>query len=176
MSLRKVAWELAHRATRAGQIGRVASSAELIELTKAFAGRYPLWLAELIAEVPLCGIRLGWTDQTPRDPDDIRWAVWSTPQRVQLESLKTEYPGMLILPLGYINVAEDGNQSGNPYFVLADGNPDPAIYRIYHDGGSTGEELVAEAKLVARSLSEFFHNALVKVPPEIDWDADDESV
>jgi hypothetical protein len=41
MSLRKVGRELAHRATRAGQRGRVARAAELRDLVTAFAGRYP---------------------------------------------------------------------------------------------------------------------------------------
>jgi hypothetical protein len=106
----------------------VASAAELQDLAKAFAGRYPAWLAELLAEVPLCGLRLGWTDRPPQDPDDIRWLVWSGPREVRLESLQTDWPGLLILPLGYVNVAGGGSDGGNPYFVLADGNPDPALY------------------------------------------------
>src|SRR5438552_10175763 len=120
MSLRKAARELAHRAARAGQRGRVASADELRDLTKAFAGRYPAWLAELLAEVPLCGLRLGWTDRPPRDADDLRWLVWSGPREARLESLQTEWPGLLILPLGYVNVALDGNDGGDPYFVPAD--------------------------------------------------------
>jgi hypothetical protein len=168
MCLRKAARELVHRATRAGQRGRTASAAELQELAKAFAGRYPVWLVELLAEVPLCGLRLGWTDRPPRDEDDIHWLVWSGPHEVQLQSLHTDWPGRLILPLGYINAALDGNDCGDPYFVLADGNSDPALYQVFHDGGSTGEELVSRRRLVAASLSAFFRSALVQIPPKFE--------
>src|SRR3954464_1483463 len=115
MSLRKAARELAHRAARAGQRGRVASADELRDLTKAFARRYPAWLAELLAEVPLCGLRLGWADRPVRSSDAIRWAVWSAPPEARAQSLLTDWPGLLILPLGYINVALDGNDCGDPY-------------------------------------------------------------
>jgi len=168
MSLRKIARDLAHRATRAGQRGRVADAAELRDLVKAFTGRYPAWLAELLAEIPICGLRLGWASRPPRDEDDIHWMVWSDPAAARLESLQTDWPGLLILPLGYINVALDDNHSGDPYFVLSDGNPDPALYRVFHDGGSTGEELVSHRQLVASSLSSFFRTALVQVPPELE--------
>jgi hypothetical protein len=173
MSLRKVARELAHRATRAGQRGRVASAAELQDLARAFSGRYPAWLAELLAEVPVCGLRLGWTDRPPRDEDDISWAVWSEPREARVLSLQTDWPGLLILPLGYVNVAWDGNHCGNPYFVRTDEGPDPALYQVYHDGGSTGEELVSSRRLVAPSLSAFFRAALVRVPPELEGDDED---
>jgi hypothetical protein len=146
----------------------------LQELANAFGGRYPGWLVELLAEVPLCGLRLGWTARPPRDPDDFYWVVWSEPREVRMSSLQTDWPGLLILPLGYVNVAWDGNHGGNPYFVLADGNPDPALYQIYHDGGSTGEELVSNRRLVAPSLSEFFRTAFVQVPPELEWNEEDE--
>ena len=170
MSLRKAARELAHRATRAGQCGRVATAAEVQRLVTAFGGRYPVWLAELMVEVPLCGFRLGWENRPLRDPDDIRWAVWSDPREAQALSLRTDWPGLLVLPLGYVNVAWDGNHGGNPYFVRADGDPGPAVRQIYHDGGSTGEELVSASRLAAPSLSGFFRDALVRVPPELEGD------
>jgi hypothetical protein len=168
MSLRKAARELAHRATRASQRGRTATAAELQDLARTFAGRYPAWLAGLLAEVPLCGLRLGWTDRPPRDADDIHWLVWSGPHEARLLSLQTDWPGRLILPLGYVNVAGDGNDCGDPYFVLSDGNPDPALCQVYHDGGSTGAELASRRRLVASSLSSFFRTALVQVPPELE--------
>lgn len=173
MSVRKAARELAHRATRAGQHGRVATVTEVEDLVRAFGGRYPSWLAELLAEVPLCGLRLGWAARKPRDEDDLYWAVWSGPRETRMESLETNWPGLLILPIGYVNVALDGNHGGNPYFVLADRNPDPALYQIYHDGGSTGEELVSNRRLVAPSLSEFFRTAFVEVPHELKLDDED---
>ncbi|WP_088259523.1 hypothetical protein [Fimbriiglobus ruber] len=151
----------------------MANVVELQDLVKAFTGLYPVWLVELLAEVPLCGLRLGWTKRPPRDPGDISWAVWSGPREAQVESLRTDWPGRFVLPLGYINVAGDGSYCGNPYFVLADGNPDPALYQIYHDGGQTGEGLVATRRFVAPSLSAFFRTALVRVPPELAWDDED---
>jgi hypothetical protein len=151
----------------------VASAAELQALAQAFAGRYPQWLAELLAEVPLCGLRLGWTDPRPRDADDIHWTVWSGPREAQMLSLQTDWPGLLILPLGYVNVALDGNHCGDPYFVPTDRGSDPALYQVYHDGGSTGEELISSGRLVASSLSSFFRTALVRVPVELEQgDAD----
>jgi hypothetical protein len=170
MSLRKAARELAHRATRAGQRGRVATAVELRSLVAAFPGRYPAWLADLLAEIPRCGLQLGWTERPPQDADDIRWLVWSGPGDVERESLRTDWPGRLILPLGYVNVAMDGDDCGDPYFVPAAESSDPALYRVYHDGGSTGEELVDSGRLVAPSLSEFFRTALVQVPPELEPD------
>ena len=89
MSLKKAARDLVHRATRSGQRGRAASAAELRELARAFAGQYPAWLVELQAEVPLCGLRLGWAPRPPRDADDIRWMAWSDPADVRRESLET---------------------------------------------------------------------------------------
>ncbi|WP_020470618.1 hypothetical protein [Zavarzinella formosa] len=158
MSVREAAEELVTRAAAAGRRGRVLTSDEASMLTDEVTG-YPGWLAELLAQVPLCGLELGWPEPELGEP---QWLEWADANAAKSESVEF-YPGLAILPAGYVNVAADAGGGSDPFFISVHEGPDPALYQIYHDVGSEAEDILRDGrKLVAPSLSAFFKSALIR--------------
>jgi hypothetical protein len=161
-NLRDAAVQLVERAVAIGQQGTTADQQLLEALIRNAKGHIPLWYAELISTVPLCGLELGWQAQEPtHDYHAIEWMQWSDPRNVRSESIEY-YPALAILEHGYVNVASDPGGSGNPYLIAAHQGEDPPLYQVYHDVSDQGPEIIADGRtLVAESLSEFFRKALL---------------
>ncbi len=162
MSVRAAAEELVTRAASSGHQGRVLTEAEARVLTDEVAG-YPGWLLELLTTVPLCGLELGWQAYDPEPTfDGVEWLEWCNAAGVKSESVDC-YPGLAILPAGYINVAGDSTGGGDPYFICIHDGPDPPLYQVYHDVGSEAEAILRDGRrLVSAKLSEFFRSAIVQ--------------
>ncbi len=123
---------------------------------------YPSWLLDLLSAIPLCGLRLGWRAFDPEpDFDGVLWVEVSDADGILSESLEL-YPGVGILPAGYVNFGgSDG--SGDPYFVCAHEGGDPPLYEVYHDIGTDAVSILAEGrKVVASHLSDFFRTAVLE--------------
>lgn len=162
MQLRDAAESLVSRATACGMRGRTLTSAEIETLSRALKGVYPLWLSDLLVSFPLCGLELGWQAYPPEsDYDGIEWLEWSDAVGVISESLEC-YPGLAILPAGFVNIASCSGGSGDPYFVSIHEGEDPPLYQVYHDVSDRAEVILAEGRvLVAPHLSEFLTSALL---------------
>lgn len=161
MSVRATAEELVVRAAALGLHGRTLRQDEVHRL-KAGLGIYPSWLIELLATVPLCGLRLGWQALDPEPGfDGVLWVEVSDADGVLSESLEL-YPGVGILPAGYVNFGgSDG--SGDPFFICVHEGADPPLYQVYHDIGTEVESILAEGRqLVSPRLSDFFLTAVLE--------------
>lgn len=161
MVVRASAEALAARAESLGLVGRTLTADEVQRLTTALPV-YPAWLLSLLAGVPLCGLELGWQTCDPEpDFDGIEWVEVSDADRILWESLEG-YPGLAILPAGYVNFGGDVGGGGDPYFIPINEGEDPPVYQVYHDVGSDAATILAEGRrLVAPRLSDFFRSAML---------------
>jgi hypothetical protein len=162
MSVLQAARALAARSREAGNVGRTLTTAETEALRVRLKATYPDWLVELLANVPLCGLEFGWQAYPPSaDFDGVSWMEWSDAAGVFSESLDC-YPGLAILPAGYVNVASCSTGSGDPYFVCVHDGDDPPLYQIVHDVSAEAELIITEGRvLVSPRLSDFFLSARV---------------
>ncbi len=161
MVVRAAAEALAARAASAGIRGRTLTAEDRQRVAAALPV-YPTWLLDLLSAVPLCGLRLGWQAYDPEPGfDGVLWVEVSDAGGILSESLDL-YPGVGIVPAGYVNFG-GGDGSGDPYFVCAHLGDDPPLYEVYHDVGTEAEVILAEGrKLVSPKLSEFFRVALLE--------------
>lgn len=161
MALSGVAQVLADRAAALGKPGRTLSSDERQRLTDAIPD-YPGWLLDLLSTVPLVGLELGWQADDPDEDDDgLAWVRVSDGDGILRESLEL-YPGLDILPAGYVNFGGDAIGGGDPYFLPINEGEDPPLYQVYHDGGDDAATILAEGRvLVAARLSDFFRMAVL---------------
>ena len=73
------------------------------------------------------------------------------------------YPGLGILPAGYVNFGGDAGGGGDPYFLPVHEGDDPPLYQVYHDVGEDAATILANGRqLVAARLSEFFRVAILR--------------
>lgn len=161
MPIRTAAEGLVARAAALGLRGRVLTPDERARIA-AELPVYPGWLLDLLSSVPLCGLRLGWQAYDPQPNfDGVLWVEVSNAHVILSESLEA-YPGVAILPAGYVNFG-GGDGSGDPYFICTGEGEDPPLYEVYHDVSSEAETILAEGrKLVSTRLSEFFNVAVLK--------------
>jgi hypothetical protein len=160
MTVRHAAETLIARAATLGLRGRTLTFEERQRIVAALP-TYPGWLLDLLAAVPLCGLELGWQafDPEPRY-DGVLWVTVSSADDILWESLEG-YPGLGILPAGYVNFGGDVG-GGDPYFLPTREGDDPPLYQVYHDMGMDAETILAEGRrLVAPRLSEFFDRAVL---------------
>jgi hypothetical protein len=163
MTVREAAGILIERAAARGLRGRVIPAGEMRKVLDALGGAYPTWLADLLTTVPLAGLELGWQEFEPEpDYDGRAWLFWSDARNILSESAEC-YPGLAILPAGYVNVASCSMGSGDPYFINVHEGVDPPLYRVYHDVGHEADSILAGGRiLVASHLSEFLAHALLE--------------
>ena len=111
----------------------------------------------------MCGLELGWQAFDPEpDFDGVLWIEVSNADGILWESLEG-YPGLGILPAGYVNFGGDSGGGGDPYFLPVHEGDDPPLYQVYHDVGTDAETILADGRrLVASRLSEFFRLALLE--------------
>jgi hypothetical protein len=161
MAVRAAAEALVARAAALGHRGWTLTPQERQRVAAALPV-YPVWLLDLLSAVPLCGLRLGWRAFPPKpDWDGVLWVEVSDAASILAESLEL-YPGIGILPAGYVNFG-GGDGSGDPYFVCAHEGDDPPLYEVYHDVGTDAAAILAEGRnLVAPNLSEFFRVAVLE--------------
>jgi hypothetical protein len=161
MAVRDAAEALVTRAIALGHQGRVFTSEEQQSVTAALP-IYPVWLLELLSVVPLCGLRLGLqTRSTEPSWDGVLWIDVSDARNIVAESQEF-YPGVGILPAGYVNFG-GGDGSGDPYFLCVHEGEDPPVYRVYHDVGVDAATILSQGReLVVPSLSELFRGAILE--------------
>jgi hypothetical protein len=91
----------------------------------------------------------------------VQWVEVSNADGVLWESLEG-YPGLGILPAGYVNFAGDGAGGGDPYFLPVREGEDPPLFQVYHDVGTDAETILENGRrLVAARLSEFLRACMV---------------
>ena len=159
--VRAAAEALADRAAALGLGGRTLTADERHRLAAAMPA-YPAWMLDLLATVPVCGLELGW-QAYDREPgfDGVAWIEVSNADGILWESCKG-YPGLAILPAGYVNFGGDSGGGGDPYFVPVREGKDPPLYQVYHDVGSDAATILAEGRrLVSPRLSEFLRAAVL---------------
>jgi hypothetical protein len=161
LALVAIAEALVARAATLGKRGRTLSSDERNRLTAALPA-YPSWLLDLLTTVPLCGLELGWqADDAEPDDDGLGWVRVSDADGILFESLEA-YPGLGILPAGYLNFGKDAIGGGDPYFLPIHEGEDPPLYQVYHDVGQDAATILADGRLlVAARLSDFFRSAVL---------------
>ena len=162
MTVRVEAEAIATRAAALGIRGRTLTNDERQRLATALPV-YPTWLLDLLSAVPLCGLELGWRAFDPEPEfDGVLWIEVSDANGILWESLEG-YPGLGILPAGYVNFGGDSCGGGDPYFLPVHEGDDPPLYHVYHDVGTDAETILADGRrLVASHLSEFFRLAILK--------------
>lgn len=142
-------------------IGRTATKEEIEQLKNKFGDKIPNWYVQLIAEVPLIHMEIGWQAFEPEDDyDGIAYVEMYQPSHMIDESFEA-YPGIPILERGYVCIGGDPTGSGDPYFIHFHDENSP-VYQIYHDFGDNPDEILKHGKAkVADSLMEFFKNGFV---------------
>lgn len=159
MTVREAAIALVARALALGKKGRVIPADEMQEVIDELGGTYPTWLAELLTTVPICGLQIGW--QASEADDDISWMEVSDGPGILSES-RDAYPGLAILPAGFVNIAFCVMGSGDPYFISINEGDDPPLYQVYHDVSDQADAILAEGRVtVASRLSEFLATAKI---------------
>jgi hypothetical protein len=164
MVVRAAAEALVARAAALGLQGQVMPTEDRQRVTQSLP-IYPAWLLDILSTIPLCGLRLGWqaADSSP-DYDGVQWVEIADAGGILSESLEF-YPGLAILPAGYVNFGGD-DSSGDPCFICVHEGEDPPLYQVYHDAGADAESILAAGRqLVAPKLSEFFRVALLEGDP-----------
>jgi hypothetical protein len=161
MTVRAAADELVSRAAALGRRGRSLTEEERHRVVAALP-TYPSWMLDLLSAVPLCGLELGWQAFDPEPGfDGVLWIEVSNADGILWESLEG-YPGLGILPAGYVNFGGDAGGGGDPYFFPVQEGDDPPLYQVYHDMGVDTETILANGRqLVANRLSEFFNTAMI---------------
>jgi hypothetical protein len=161
VTLAAAAHLLAARTTALGRKGHTLTTDERERLIAAIPA-FPGWLLELLSTVPLCGLELGWQASKPEwDDDGLAWVRISDADGILKESLEL-YPGLAILPAGYLNLCGDATGGGDPYFIPMHEGEDPPLYQVYHDVGEDADSILAAGRvLVAPRLSEFFRTAVL---------------
>ena len=92
----------------------------------------------------------------------FEWLEWCDAAGVVSESVDC-YPGLAILPAGFVNVASCSGGSGDPYFISVNEGDDPPLYRMLHDVSDRAEIVLAGGRIVVSSrLSDFLNGALVQ--------------
>ncbi len=130
--------------------GRVATEAELATAQAALGGKIPAWLLDAMRDLALSEAQFCFEDA------DLKWLALPAIVEESTQLL----PGKLLLPLGYLPVAECLQGSGDPYFLdLRSNDDDPALVRAAHDSVRAGEYDLRGIDGVARSLSDFFARA-----------------
>ena len=161
MTVQAAAEELVARAAALGLRGRTFTPEERQRVSSALS-IYPVWLLDLLSEVPLVGLELGWQAFDPEpDYDGVNWLRVSDGDGLLWESMEG-YPGLGILRAGYVNFGGDADGGGDPYFLPVNEGDDPPLYQVYHDVGADAETILAEGRqLVTARLSEFFKVAFL---------------
>ena len=161
MAVRVAAERLVARAAALGLRGRTLTPEERQRVSAALS-IYPVWLLDLLSDVPLCGLELGWPAFDPEpDFDGVLWVRVSDAGDILWESLEG-YPGLGILSAGYVNFGGDADGGGNPYFLPGHEGDDPPLYQVQHDVGADAETILANGRQrVAARLSEFFEMAIL---------------
>ena len=161
MTVRLAAEDLVARATARGIHGRTLTLEERQRVSSSLS-IYPAWLLDLLSHVPLCDLELGWQAFDPEpDYDGVNWVRVSDADGLLWESLEG-YPGLGILPAGYVNFGGDADGGGDPYFLPVNEGDDPPLYQVYHDVGADTEIILTEGRrLVTPQLSEFFKTAIL---------------
>jgi len=162
-SVRDSARDLVERAAAKGQLGSVVERTALESVARETRGCIPLWYIDLLCEVPLAGLVLGWQAYEPDEEwDGVSWMEWSNAQHMRAECLEA-YPGIAILQRGYVSVALDLDGGGDPYFIPTDQGEDPPLYQVFHDLGDHPDTILEHGRhLVAPSLSGFFRTAMIE--------------
>ena len=160
--LQRSATALLERASTASQVGRRADRGELIALNQECGGIIPAWYIELMTTYPLCGLELGWQSSASGEDDDgVSWMQWSDPAGMRSEMLEC-YPGIAIRGSGYINVASCSHGTGDPYFIRAVDEDDPAVIQVAHDVSDDPNLILRDGvSVVAERLSQLFTKAFV---------------
>lgn len=159
MTVREEAIALVARALALGKKGRVIPADEMQEVIDELGGTYPTWLADLLTTVPLCGLELGW--QASEADDNVSWLEWSDGPGILSESQES-YPGLAILPAGFVNIGSCAMGTGDPYFISVNEGDDPPVYQVYHDVSDQADVILAEGRVtVAGCLSEFLATARI---------------
>lgn len=156
----KYALQLCEQAKSKGKAGRKLTSNEIDNLNKKLGNILPSWIIKLYSEVPLCGLEITTRYVDSENEDDYIDMEIADDKGIISEAVNT-YPGMLILEKGYINFANDLLGSGDQIFISINGSYNPPVYQIYHDVSDEADKILAEKRLVARSLSELFQNAKI---------------
>lgn len=140
-------------------LGRTATQEEIELLGNKFGELIPIWFLNLISELPLIKMEIGWQAHEPEDDyDGIESVEICTPQFMIDESFNA-YPGIPILDKGYVCFGIDPRGSGDPYFINFK-EDNPSVYQVYHDAGDEAETILLYGKvLVANTLSDLFKNA-----------------
>ena len=114
----------------------------------------PEWLKTMLIKYKIANLLI---DTRDIDGEEIS-VQFNSFELIQDAGLEA-YPGLAILELGYLGIAEDPTGSGDPYFIsLKEGN-NPPVYQIYHDVSDVGEEIIKEGKeLISHKLSDLFKN------------------
>ena len=164
MAVRSAAEALIARAAALGIHGRTLTSEERQRIAAALPA-YPAWLLDVLSAVPLCGLQLGWQAFDPEPEfDGIQWVAVSNADGILWESLEG-YPGLGILPAGYVNFGGDADGGGDPYFLPVHDGDDPPLYQVYHDVGEDAATILENGRqLVAARLSAFFRVAMLREP------------
>jgi hypothetical protein len=127
-------------------------------------GLVPAWLVKAMCDYPLAGTSFELTEGNDESGlgADLQWFS----PKMMLEEALQFYPGISVLPLGYLPVAGCLLGSGDPYFLrVRDAKiSDAVLVRVPHDfaiGDPYPEELI---EVVASSLSKFLQLAAVEAP------------
>ncbi len=160
MGVRETAEALVARAAALGHRGSILTPEERDQIATALPV-YPRWLLDLLSYIPLCGLRLGWRPYLAEGSHGrVRYVGVSDARNILAES-RDFYPGVGILPAGYINFG-DSDGSGDPYFLCVHEGEDPPLYQVYHDAGVDAVTILSHGReRIAASLSEFFSLAIL---------------
>ena len=84
-----------------------------------------------------------------------------TPKDILFE-MTEPYPGLAVKELDYFCIGIDLSGTGNQIFTTKKKGDNPPVYIIYHDIGTTPQEIENEGvEMIVSSLSDFFSRAKI---------------
>ena len=111
--------------------GAQATQPELDWLRTKYPISFPEWLAGCLVGYPVIGVRFSaenGVDLTGRGIE-LRWM---SPSGMIAEAIDA-YPGIAIVPMGYVPIGDCMFGSGDPYFLKLNDTEDPPLVRVFHD-------------------------------------------
>ncbi|MEO0472264.1 MAG: SMI1/KNR4 family protein [Bacteroidota bacterium] len=139
-----------------GMEGVKLAESDFAAIPQTLGEAIPPWYKELMKQHPLSGMELMIPHSNPEFEGAFHVIELASIEEMESESVEC-YPGLAILPKGYVCIGIDPEGSGDPYFISNQEGDNPPVYQVLHDVSAQGDEIIAGGLIrLADSMSDLF--------------------